>query len=412
MENIAPWKCNTNRKVEVIFSMSGVTKHIYDREIIDINVMWNNQLKKIEKVLPCTYNEDDIIKLLKKYYPHEWKSVQYKKQYYDKKDKYLIKRFGKARYKMPSAEEIIRNNGKFKYLLSDKTKRNYSSSFDENVWKNNKDILWQERKNKIARIDTKISNAKAKTQMVTPAFLDQLIGLYERKNTSQKDRVYIIHELKKYYNPKVINFFFKLNDTELNRQLRETAFYHLQSFNYQPRLRKQKYMQVHTKSKKRKEYLKKVYPYEKYSITYNPDELEYRIENGKEQKIKSYDYFISHSSKDSKLVQNIITYENSIGKNIFCDWINDSDYLKRNLLCEATLKVIEWRLQQSQAVIFFKTHNSVDSVWCKYELNYFAELNKPIYFLDENKVRNGDFTLLEYDIEEFIDPNYKTLTLM
>ena len=51
-------------------------------------------------------------------------------------------------------------------------------------------------------------------------------------------------------------------------------------------------------------------------------------------------------------------------------------------------------------------------MWCKYELNYFAELNKPIYYLDENKVRNGDFTLLEYDIEEFIDPNYKTLALM
>ena len=33
----------------MIFSVSGVTKHIYDREIIDINVMWNNQLKKIEK---------------------------------------------------------------------------------------------------------------------------------------------------------------------------------------------------------------------------------------------------------------------------------------------------------------------------------------------------------------------------
>ena len=33
--------------------MSGVTKHIYDREIIDINIMWNSQLKKIEKVLPC-----------------------------------------------------------------------------------------------------------------------------------------------------------------------------------------------------------------------------------------------------------------------------------------------------------------------------------------------------------------------
>lgn len=392
--------------------MSGVTKHIYDREIIDINIMWNSQLKKIEKVLPCTYNEDIIIDLLKKYYPHEWKSVEYKKQYYDQKDKYLIKRFGKARYKMPLAEKIIRNNVKFKYLLSDKTKSNYRSSFDENIWKKNKDALWRERKNKIARIDTKISNAKAKTQMVTPVFLDQLIGLYNRINTSQKDRMYIIHELKKYYNPKVIKFFFKLNDTELNKQLRETAFYHLQSFNYQPRLRRQKYMQVHTKRKKRKEYLKKVYPYETYSIPHNPDELEYRIENGKEQKIKSYDYFISHSSKDSKLVQDIITYENSIGKNIFCDWINDSDYLKRNLLCEATLKVIEWRLQQSKAIIFLRTHNSIESVWCKYELNYFAELNKPIYYLDEYKVKSGDFALLKYDMEEFIDPNYKKLALM
>ena len=392
--------------------MPGVTKHIYDREIFDINVMWNKQLKEIEKILPYTYNETDIINLLKTYYPHEWKSVEYKKQYYDKKDKYLIKRFGKARYKMPLAEEIIQKNGKFQYLLSDKTKKNYCNSFNENIVENNKAVLWRKRKNKIVRIDKKISYAKAKTQMVTPNFLDQLIGLYERKNTAQKDKVYIIYELEKYYNPKVINFFFKLNDTELNRQLREEAFHHLQSFNYQPRLRRQKYMQVHTKNKKRKDYLKKVYPYETYFVPHNPDELEYRIENGKEQKIKSYDYFISHSSKDSKIVQNIITYENSKGKNIFCDWINDSDYLKRNLLCEATLKVIEWRLRQSEAIIFLKTCNSTESVWCKYELNYFAELNKPIYYLDENKVSKGDFSLVKYDIEEFVNPNYKKMELM
>lgn len=34
------------------------------------------------------------------------------------------------------------------------------------------------------------------------------------------------------------------------------------------------------------------------------------------------------------------------------------------------------------------------------------------YYLDENKVKNGDFTLLEYDIEEFLNQNYKTLELM
>lgn len=44
---------------------------------------------------------------------------------------------------------------------------------------------------------------------------------------------------------------FKVNDTELNKQLRWIAFYHLQSFNYRPRARRQKYMQVHTKIKKK-----------------------------------------------------------------------------------------------------------------------------------------------------------------
>lgn len=58
--------------------MSGVTKHIYERDVIDINVMWNKQLKEIEKVLPRTYGKDDILLLLKTYYPHEWKSVEYK----------------------------------------------------------------------------------------------------------------------------------------------------------------------------------------------------------------------------------------------------------------------------------------------------------------------------------------------
>lgn len=49
-------------------------------------------------------------------------------------------------------------------------------------------------------------------------------------------------------------------------------------------------MQVHTKNKKRKQYLRNVYPDEKYNIPQNPNELEYRIMNAKEQKIKRYDF--------------------------------------------------------------------------------------------------------------------------
>ncbi len=37
-------------------------------------------------------------------------------------------------------------------------------------------------------------------------------------------------------------------------------------------------------------------------------------------------------------------YENQQGNNVFCDWISNVDYLKRNQMCDATLRVIEKRL--------------------------------------------------------------------
>lgn len=130
-------------------------------------------------------------------------------------------------------------------------RKQYFINFSEARQQKNAEKLWNQRKSKIERIDNKINNAKLKIQQMTPKYIDVLIGLYERKSTSQKDKMYIMAELKKYYNDKVIIFFFKVNDTELNKQLRWIAFYHLQSFNYQPRARRQKYMQVHTKNKKR-----------------------------------------------------------------------------------------------------------------------------------------------------------------
>lgn len=392
--------------------MPGVTKHIYDRDIIDIQKEWGKQLKSIAKVLPCNYKKEDIIAMLKRFYPHEWKGVEYKKQYYDIKDRYIKKHKGKARYNMPNPERLLEKNQVFRNLLNNKNRKAYEESFSEDICKQEEKILYEKREKKIRRIDEKIEKAIAKTQTVTPDFLDKLIGMYSKKNATQVDRMYIIVELKKYYNPKIINFFFKCNDTELNNQLREIAFKHLQSFNYQPRLRKQKYIQIYTKNKKRKEYLRKIYPYETYHIPFNPEELEYRLLFGKEQKVKEYKYFISHSSSDAESVQKLIDFENEQGNLVFCDWINDSDYLKRSLLCESTLKVIEWRLQQSEAIIFVRSEKSVDSIWCQYELNYFYELGKPIYFIDKKDIENDFYRIERYPAKEYLNPQYKELLLI
>lgn len=392
--------------------MPGVTKHIFEHEIFDIISMWNYQIKTIQSVLPKEYSEVDIINLLKKYYPHEWNSVEIKYNYYQRKDRYIIKRFGKSRYNMKKPEVLLKRTSEYKKILSDRYKRKYYDNYSEEKFSSAQEAIQMQRKPKIDRINKKIESALSKTQQVTPSFIDKLIGLYERKNTSQKDKCYILLELKKYYNNKIIQFFFKLNDTELNKQLRWEAFYHLQEFNYQPRARSQKYMQVHTKHKKRKKHLKEVYPNEKYTIPKNPDELEYRVENSKDQKIKKYDYFISHSSKDSIFVKKLQESENKNGKLVFCDWINDVDYLQRHLLCEATLKVIEKRMEQSDSMIFVMSENSLHSVWCKYELNYFTELGRLIYYISIENIQQNNFTLRKLDDKWFIDSKYKELALI
>ncbi|RDU58641.1 TIR domain-containing protein [Helicobacter sp. MIT 99-5507] len=387
--------------------MSGVTKHIYEHEIRDIISMWNIQLKSIQGLLPKDYTDNDVVDMLKYFYPHEWDSVEIKYWYYNKKDKHLKKRFGKARYNMEKPEKLLYSSNKYREILSAETRKEYAANYSEETVSELKQKLWNERKPKIEKINQKIEHAKLKTQQMTPEFIDQLIGFYERKNASQKDKMYILLELKKYYSSKIIQFFFKLNDAELNKQLRLIAFDHLQSFNYQPRARKQKYMQVHTSNKKRKEYLKKVYPNEKYTIPETPMELEYRIENAKEQKIKTYDFFISHSYKDYVVVQKLISFENKHGKNIFCDWINDSDYLKRELLCNATLKVLEKRLEQSKSLLFVDSDNSRQSDWCKYELNYFKALGKPMYIINKEDIEENKFICKSFVDEWYLDSNYK-----
>lgn len=391
--------------------MPGVTKHIFDHDIRDILSMWNKHLKCIQYVLPPNYSNQDIIDALKQYFPHEWYSVEMKYLYYTQKDKYLKNRFGKARYNMKEPDKLLQSVNQYKSMMSPITQKEYTNNFSEHLIVNARENLWKQRKPKIEKVNAKIERAKLKVQQVTPTYINQLIGLYERKSTSQKDRVYILAELKKYYSPEIIQFFYKINDSELNKQLRWDAFYHLQSFNYQPRARRQKYMQVHTKNDKQKEFLSHVYPNQTFSIPQTPQELEYRIENAKEQCLKRYNYFISHSSKDSVIVQKLIQAENRRGNDVFCDWINDADYLKRHLLCNATLKVIEKRLEQSDALIFVKSEYSLESIWCKYELNFYFELGRPIYTISAQDIDCGIFAIVLEKGDWFRDPKYKELAL-
>ena len=111
-------------------------------------------------------------------------------------------------------------------------------------------------------------------------------------------------------------------------------------------------------------------------------------------------------------MQALIVAENQLKKNVFCDWINDVDYLKRHLVCDATLKVIERRMEQSKALVFVESENSRNSIWCKYELNYFRGLGKPIFMITKDNIDAGVFDLQSMQSEWYLDPNYKKLALL
>lgn len=391
--------------------MSGFTKHMYEKDVVEIEKQLSAYVKELSVILPLDYDFNSLVELIEEFYPYEFRVIKEKYEEYCILDRKIIKMKGKARFNMQSPLKILENLPITKDILSDVYRQKYRQEFDLEVYECKKEAIVRNRVPRIKKKKDKIDKAIAKTQQMEPQFLDKLMGLYERKNTTQMDRVYIMLELQKYYCPKVIKFFKKRAHSELNFQLREMAVLFLHSMGHYAVLRKQKYMRVHTKNRKKKKNLKQEYAKQKFNIKAIPNELEYRINNNAmEQRLKAYDYFVSHSSKDYENVQKLIYELNNKRKNVYCDWINDTDYLKRKLVCDATLMVIRKRIEQSKAIVWVESQESVNSIWVKYELNYAQRLNKPIYCINRDDVEDLSrmYKLSDY---WFFDEKYEEVKL-
>jgi len=391
--------------------MTSFTKHQSNKLLEKNKQIFSNYIKNLITILPKEYTFEIIISYLQKYYPYDIQEYNEIYEYYNLKNKKLTARNIKTRHTFPELTSFLEELQIIKEILNDKFKSDFKFNFNEKKQIENLNTFLLERIPKIKRIEDKIKKAKLKAQEVEPLFLDKLIGYYDRKTTLQKDKIYIFKELERYYCKKTITFFKKKVDTEYNFQLREMAFKHLQSLKHFAVLRNQKYMKLHTKNKKRKKFLKNTYANERFNIKSIPQELEYRIENSKEQKLNNYHFFISHSSINFEEVQSIIKVLNKENKNVYCDWINDTSYLKRHLVGDATKSVIEKRLEQSNKVLFIKSKESLLSNWVKYELNYFNSLNKEILEIDISNLRKGKYEYKRLKEKWFYDENYKNINL-
>ncbi|EDT75429.1 toll/interleukin-1 receptor domain-containing protein [Clostridium butyricum] len=372
--------------------MPGITKRKYVGEIMRFNKQLKRPLKLILEVLPYAYDENVIINLFKELYPYEWKTINERYKEYKEKDKFLIKVGKKERYRPLSPKKYLLSLPQIKYKLSYKAKQSHKNHFNEQQQLKELEELKNKRLKVIKNKEQKIHNSMELMQNVEPLYIDLFITAYHKKGITIEGKMEIFKELQKYECEKSLKFFYKLNDSERNSQIRNMAFKHLQNSGHYCKLRK-------SFKGKKKEYM-----LEKTEFNMTPADLVKRIENNTVQNRKSYDVFISHSSKDSSIVKKVIKALNKQGLTCYCDWTSDNDFLKRNMVSDFTKEVLKKRLQQSKKLLLVKSDRAINSWWVNFEIQYFEKLSKPLYYinLDNQGVFNEEgFKKVKYDLKKY-----------
>ena len=144
--------------------MSGYTKHVYEEDLQETKKQLVKYVDDIIPLLSEEYDFDEILKLVKKYYPFEWRMLEEKYQYYYKKDKTIEKFHGKKRYNADSPEIILRKLSSINRLLMPDTIKRRQETFSIQKQKEYKNLLDKRRLPKIEKRQEKIEKAKKRNR--------------------------------------------------------------------------------------------------------------------------------------------------------------------------------------------------------------------------------------------------------
>lgn len=351
--------------------LPGIVKRKYNHQtILFIKQNFTGPLRAVAKILPLHYDGDDILTSFKCFYPRQWRLLESRYIYYQEKDRFLKKIGKKARYFHKKPVDFFFSLQKVKHLLSNGMKTKHQKNFDED----GRGVLLKkmEKKRKIVLVDMQGA------QSLEPVYFDLLVYSYHKRGVTHEDKLEIVKEIQKFRGKRITRFFQKLNDSERNNQIRRMAFEHLQSIGEFVFLRKG------FKGKA------KEYSIARSEFAMTPKDLIDRIDADTIQSKKEYDVFLSHSFKDIGLVEKIKDALNARGISVYCDWMSDNDFLKREMLSKYTELVLQKRIEQSKVVVLVQTENSISengkqSPWIKMELEHAQGLHKEIFTVNFSK---------------------------
>lgn len=348
----------------------GRAKRKYISECIRFKKQFKKPLENISLIMPIGFEDELFFSEFKKYYNYLWDDICHKYQEYKRMDEGLSRKGFPKRYFFPSPIVFLKQVSvhKIKAIRHYHNMGNCLNNAEQEQIKQQLSFKCQVKLNK--RKSKKEENLLL-TQTATPTYTNYFIKSYfdsKRNDPLDINRRYaILKEVSLYRSPVTIKFLHKVNASERNYTLRYYAFTVLQKFNIsEVRFRKNR------KGKKRQG------DTEKPDTINTPQELLQQIYNSQLEKMKSYDIFLSHSSIDKNEILKLKVLLNAQNINIYVDWVNDRESLRRELTNVDTAQVIIERLKNSKCLLYIHTEASLFSKWTPWELGYFHALGKKI----------------------------------
>lgn len=119
---------------------------------------------------------------------------------------------------------------------------------------------------------------------------------------------------------------------------------------------------------------------------------------GKAVDESKFDIFLSHSYLDKKTVYGIYKDFESLGYNVYVDWIVDLE-LDRSEITKETAQKIRTRMTQSKCLIYATSSNTSSSKWMPWELGFMDGFNKSkvaVFPLKKENEKDSDIELPKY----------------
>ena len=350
----------------------------YEREKKLLIKRLRQAIKKVANVMPQGFTVEQFIAEFTKLQPLLWRECCefYEEYRYINENR---KKKGKNTTHILSPLKIL---GDVSHPLLNKvrTERKHNP-IDDSILKARYEKSKAQARRKIEEYDKKVFEDTYYIQNITPPYVQALITSYF--NARRKDsldvnvRYLIILEAGKYKSSQTIMFLKKVQSGDKNEELRLAAYKVLKQMHAPHVILHHKRDGKMTENRQRK-------PTEEAT----PNSLLRSIYNADFEKLKTFNVFVSHSSRNKEQIHEIMQALNKEGLVCYIDWVSDREQLKRELSSKETAEVIVNRIKMSHSMVYVLTKECIASKWSPWELGYAYAINKRICILQLEDIEN------------------------